>query len=171
MYTDNHYVSVWAESQQPEGRSHRIRQSVCVSLCRGRSFRRYTQHTVIVLSVSQSVCLSFTSISRRLKTKRQNQQHKCQNSIFTCSDLIEFGSKASDREVNADLLTVFAIAWRSGLLCRQNCPQLTAWQLIGSICATGQRGLIDGEIVPKTLQQHHCLGAMASANENVTTVT
>ena len=40
------------------------------------------RHTVIVLSVDHSVCLSFTSISRRsLKTKRWNKQHK-QVSIF-----------------------------------------------------------------------------------------
>ena len=54
---------------------------VCLSVIMPRA--ELPRYTVIVLSVSQSVSLSFTSISRRsLQTKRQNKQHK-QNSIFT----------------------------------------------------------------------------------------
>ena len=90
---------------------------------------RYYIYSLSVASISQSNC----SCEDSLKTKRWKQAE-----LDTYSDLN--WRRSLVLKLRSRVMAWFAYldcrGWRSGLLWRHNCPHMTAWKLIGSICTT-----------------------------------
>ena len=87
-------------------------------------------------AVCPSVCLSVCLLQPFL-VARWALKLAIHADIDVCSNLHwqNFCSKVSSW-VMAWFAYLDSRGWRSGLLWRQNCPHVTAWQLVGSICTT-----------------------------------
>ena len=116
---------------------------LCLHNCLAVALAKFTVCSVVCQS---NLCVQVANISPR------HQHLWCYFSVCYISFMAhaEKWSFKLAKQVELDVISLLKLwkfhrkprsrvtcCWRSGLLLRQNCPHMTAWQLIGSICTTG----------------------------------
>ena len=126
------------------GRRHTVvRLFVCVCVCvimPRRSQEAYCNRAVCRLSVCLSVCHSVCNKLFSSLTENQALKQATQAELVIYSDL---NWRSLVLKLRSRVMAWFAYldcrGWRSGLYWRQNCPHLTAWRLVASICTIARR--------------------------------
>ena len=109
-------------------------------------------------AVCPSVCHSVCNKLFSSLTENQALKQATQAELVIYSDL---NWRSLVLKLRSQVMAWFAYpdcrGWRSGLYWRQNCPHLTAWRLVGSICTT------DSTAGPEKLRQKAMVKSTATS--------
>ena len=134
------------------------RSSLLYVLCVSVIMPRRSQEAYCNRAVCPSVCHSVCNKLFSSLTENQALKQATQAELVIYSDL---NWRSLVLKLRSRVMAWFAYldcrGWRSGLYWRQNCPHLTAWRLVGSICTT------DSTAGPEKLRQKAMVKSTATS--------